>query len=120
MSSGPSGLPRRRSSNSSAGCRGNFDTNFGRTNRSIEADSRLWNVSTRRGETYSGRLDTETATSVELLDVTGRKHVVQRTDIAEMTASNRSIMPADFDRLPEAELAALLEYLASPPGEEKN
>ncbi len=88
-------------------------------NRNVEANYRLWNVSTRTGDTFSGRLDTETATTVEILDTAGQKHVVQRKEIVELNASALSIMPAGFDQLPAADLAALLEYLATTASEAK-
>ena len=50
-------------------------------NRSVEANYRLWNVTTKDGETLSGRLEAETQTTVEILDTTAQKHVIQRKDI---------------------------------------
>jgi putative heme-binding domain-containing protein len=82
-------------------------------NRSVEANYRLWNVTTKGGETFSGRLEAETQTSVEILDTTAQKHVVQRKDIATMDASQLSIMPTGFEALPQDDLKALIEYLAS-------
>ncbi len=81
-------------------------------NRSVEANYRLWTATTRSGDVFAGRLDGETETSVEILDTTGQKHVVQRKEIATLNSSNLSIMPGGFDQLPEAELASLLEFLA--------
>jgi putative heme-binding domain-containing protein len=81
-------------------------------NRSVEANYRLWTLVTKSGDTFAGRLDTETTTSVELLDTTGQKHAVQRSNIASLEASNLSLMPSGFDQLPAADLANLLEYLA--------
>ncbi|MSU33892.1 MAG: c-type cytochrome [Pedosphaera sp.] len=81
-------------------------------NRSVEANFRLWTATTRSDDVFSGRLDSETETSVEILDTTGLKHVVQRKDIASLDSSNQSIMPGGFEQLPEAELAGLLEFLA--------
>jgi hypothetical protein len=81
-------------------------------NRSVEANYRLWYVTTKEGETYAGRLETETQTSVELLDTTGQKHVVQRKNIASMESSQLSIMPNGFEALPPDDLKSLLEYLA--------
>jgi putative heme-binding domain-containing protein len=74
----------------------------------------MWNVTTKTGETYSGRLETETQTSVEVLDTTGQKHAIQRKDIATMEGSALSIMPAGFESLPASDLSALVEYLAQP------
>lgn len=81
-------------------------------NRSVEANYRRWTATTKGGDTFAGRLDTESATSIEILDTTGQKHVLQRSEIASLEASNDSIMPAGFDQLPAAELAGILEYLA--------
>lgn len=83
-------------------------------NRSVEANYRLWNLTTRSGDTYSGRLDGETQTSVEIFDTAGQKHTIQRKDIERLEASNLSVMPGGFDQLPASDLAALLEYLAQP------
>jgi putative heme-binding domain-containing protein len=82
-------------------------------NRSVEANYRMWNVTTRDGENYAGRLDSETATSVDILDTAGKKHTLQRKDVAEMNASALSIMPSGFDQLPPNDLASILEYLAT-------
>jgi uncharacterized protein len=82
-------------------------------NRSVEANYRLWNVATKDGETLSGRLETETQTTVEILDTTGNKHVVQRKDIASLQGLPTSIMPAGFEALPADDLKALLEYLTT-------
>jgi putative heme-binding domain-containing protein len=83
-------------------------------NRSVEANFRMWQVKTTDGSILAGRLDTETATTVELLDTEGRSHVVQRSSIELMKGSALSIMPVGLvDALPESDLAALLEYLAA-------
>jgi putative heme-binding domain-containing protein len=83
-------------------------------NRSVEANYRLWNVTTKDGNTYSGRLEAETQTTVEILDVAAQKHVIQRKDIQSLSASPMSIMPVGFEALPEEDLKGLLEYLAQP------
>jgi putative heme-binding domain-containing protein len=83
-------------------------------NRSVEANYRLWSVATKGGETFSGRLEAETQTTVEILDTTAQKHIVQRKDIASLDASQLSIMPTGFEALPADDLKALLEYLSQP------
>ena len=83
-------------------------------NRSVEANYRLWNVTTKDGEAYSGRLEAETQTTVEILDVAGQKHVIQRKDITSLDSSEMSLMPSGFEALPEDDLKALLEYLGQP------
>ena len=82
-------------------------------NRSVEANYRSWTVSTG-DETFAGRLESETQTTVEILDSTGQKHVLQRKDIKQMNTSGISIMPNGFESLPESDLSALLAYLATP------
>ena len=82
-------------------------------NRSVEANYRLWTVVRRDGESVSGRLDAETATSVDILDTTGMKHSIQRKDIARIESSQQSIMPSGFDQLPADDLAGILEYIAT-------
>ncbi len=82
-------------------------------NRSVEANYRLWNVTTKAGETFAGRLDGETATSIELLDLTGHRQVLQRSALASLESSNQSIMPTGLEAMGEADLASLLEYLAA-------
>ncbi|HKQ39436.1 MAG TPA: PVC-type heme-binding CxxCH protein [Verrucomicrobiae bacterium] len=81
-------------------------------NRSVEANYRLWSATTKDGQTFSGRLETETQTTVEILDTTAQKHVLQRKDIASLEASQLSIMPAGFESLPADDLKSLVEYLA--------
>jgi putative membrane-bound dehydrogenase-like protein len=81
-------------------------------NRSVEANFRMWSIETNDGDSYAGRLDTETQTSVELLDATGEKHIIPRKDIASMNASALSIMPVGIiDDLKPEEASALMEYL---------
>lgn len=80
-------------------------------NRSVEANYRSWSVTTKDGETYTGRLEAETQTTVEILDLTGAKHVVQRKDITKLDASSSPSCPPASSNSP-ADLAAILEYLA--------
>jgi putative membrane-bound dehydrogenase-like protein len=80
-------------------------------NRSVEANYRLWNITTKGGETFSGRLDTETQTSVEILDTTGQKHSFQRSDITALDVSPNSIMPTGFESLPPDDIKSLLSYI---------
>jgi putative membrane-bound dehydrogenase-like protein len=81
-------------------------------NRSVEANYRNWTATTKDGETFSGRLEAETQTSVEILDTTGQKHVLSRKDIASLEASQLSIMPVGLEALPAEDFKNLLEYLA--------
>lgn len=80
--------------------------------KGAEAPDKLPHYTTKGGDTFSGRLETETQTSLEILDTTGQKHVLQRKDIASLEASPLSIMPTGFEALPADDLKSLLEYLA--------
>ncbi|MBX3743733.1 MAG: c-type cytochrome [Verrucomicrobiae bacterium] len=82
-------------------------------NRSVEANYRLWTVTTRDDESVSGRLDSESRTTIEILDLANQKHVIQRADIRSLEASPLSIMPSGFEELPDQDLIDLFEYLAS-------
>ena len=83
-------------------------------NRSVEANYRMWTVETTDGEVLSGRLEAETQTTIEILDVAAQKHVIQRKDIESLEVSSNSIMPIGFEALPKDDLKALIEYLAQP------
>jgi uncharacterized protein len=83
-------------------------------NRSVEANYRSWSVTTKDGETYTGRLDAETQTSIEILDAASQKHAIQRQNVVSLQTSGLSIMPAGFEQLPPEDLKGLLEYLTQP------
>jgi putative heme-binding domain-containing protein len=85
-------------------------------NRSVESNYVLWTVETKSGDTFSGRLDTESTTSIELYDLQGQKHVFPRAEIARLEASRQSIMPTGFEQLGEQPLADLLAFIASGSG----
>ena len=81
-------------------------------NRSVEANYRMWDIETRSRDLFSGRLDAETQTTVELLDATGQRHVIQRKDIRSMNVSALSVMPVGLiDALKHEEVASLLQFL---------
>lgn len=83
-------------------------------NRSVEANYRLWTVTTKDGSTFAGRLEAETQTTVEILDLVAQKHVIQRKEIEAIEALPQSIMPIGFEALPTDDLKALLEYVSQP------
>jgi len=80
-------------------------------NRSVEANYQLWTVTTRDDEMFAGRMESETQTTIEILDTAGQKHVIQRKDIASLQSSATSIMPVGFEALPPDDLKALLAFL---------
>ena len=81
-------------------------------NRSVEANYRLWTVTTKDDNTYAGRLEAETQTTVEILDLVAKKHVIQRKDIKSLEVLPQSIMPIGFEALPADDIKGLLEYLS--------
>jgi len=81
-------------------------------NRSLEANFRLWTITTTEGDIISGRLDTESRTTIEILDTQGKRHVIQRADIDDVNASVLSIMPPGLiDMLKPHEVSSLMQYL---------
>ena len=81
-------------------------------NRSLESNFRLWTIETSDLETLSGRLDGESKTSVELLDLNGKRHIILRKNIDSIKASALSIMPSGLiDHLKPEEVASLIAYL---------
>ena len=85
-------------------------------NRSVEANFRLWTATTKDDESVSGRLESESQTAIEILDLAGQKHVIQRKDIKSLDVSQQSIMPGGFENLPAKDLTDLFEYMAASKG----
>jgi putative membrane-bound dehydrogenase-like protein len=80
--------------------------------RDVEGNFRQYVVATKAGRVVSGLLASETKTAVEILDAEGKLHAVQREDIEELQASNKSLMPEGFEKQMSADdLVNLLEFL---------
>jgi len=80
--------------------------------RSVEGNYRLYQVLTEDGRSMNGLLASETKTSLELYDSQGKKHILQREDVAQLIATPKSLMPDGFEKtLNETELVDLLEFL---------
>lgn len=82
-------------------------------NRSVEGNYRQYVVSTTAGEVFTGLLVAETKTTVELLDAEARRRVIPRAEVDELQSSAQSLMPEGFEKLPRAELVALVEFLSA-------
>ncbi len=81
-------------------------------NRSVEANYRMSDIETKARDHFSGRLNAETQTTVDLLDATGQTHVIERKDIRSMNISPLPVMPVGLvDTLKHEEVSSLLEYL---------
>jgi putative membrane-bound dehydrogenase-like protein len=82
--------------------------------RSVEGNFVQYTVATTDGRVIGGLLAAETRTTVELLDAEGKRHIVLREDIDEMTASKKSLMPEGFEKqITPAQLNDLLAFLTN-------
>src|SRR5207253_1298931 len=80
--------------------------------RSVEANFRIYTVATKGGLVLNGLLASESRTAIELFDAEGKKHTLLRSDIEELTASTKSLMPDGFEKqVSRQELTDLLEFL---------
>ena len=62
-------------------------------------------------DVITGRLLSESQTSVEIIDATGTVHPIQRSELKSLTASDKSVMPEGFEALPPQDLTDLLKFL---------
>ena len=73
-------------------------------------------VETRDGRTLFGRMESEAPNSLTLRDGSSQQHVILRSDVVTVSASTRSLMPADLERsMSEQELADVIGYLKADP-----
>ncbi len=82
--------------------------------RSVEGNFRTYNVLTTDGEIVTGMLAGESKTSIEIVNVQGKREVVLREDIERLTSSQKSLMPEGFEsQVTRDEMKNLLEFLTS-------
>jgi putative heme-binding domain-containing protein len=80
--------------------------------RGVEGNFRAWTVVTTRGQIINGLMNSETKTSLELVDAEGKKYVLNRSDIEEISVSAKSLMPEGFEKqINEKDLSDLLEFM---------
>jgi cytochrome c oxidase cbb3-type subunit 3 len=82
-------------------------------NAEILAQNRYYRVTTRNGESITGRLLNEDAFSVQMLDTKERLLSFQRTDLRQAGFLSESPMPSYRDTLTKAERDDVVTYLAS-------
>jgi hypothetical protein len=82
-------------------------------NAEVLAQNRYYRLTTKSGETVTGRLLNEDAFSVQLLDTKERLLSIQRTDLREAGFLSESPMPSYRDKLTKAERDDLVTYLIS-------
>lgn len=82
--------------------------------RSVETNYQLWTARTKDGRIFSGRLASETRTTIELMDTEGESSIIGRDELEVLQPSSLSLMPSGLEQqLSEQGLADLLEYMAS-------
>ena len=82
----------------------------------IAAGYQSYVVETRDRRTLVGRLEAEAPNSVTLRDGAAQAHVILRSDVISISASIRSLMPAELERaMSEQDLADLIGYLKADP-----
>jgi putative heme-binding domain-containing protein len=80
--------------------------------RSVEGNYRVYTVTTKAGTIVNGLLASESRTAVELIDAEAKRHSILRSDIDELAASPKSLMPEGFEKqVSRQELTDLLEFL---------
>ena len=88
-------------------------------NRAVEDRYLAYSVRTRGGEEYSGMLTSESANSVTVVNVSGTRETILRSDLESFTRSRFSFMPEGFEQLLQpqdlADLLAFLDRSAVPP-----
>lgn len=73
---------------------------------------RAYNVSTKNGKIFTGVLAAETATSITLRKEQGAEDTILRSDIEEMIASSKSLMPDGLEKeISPQDMANLIGYL---------
>jgi cytochrome c oxidase cbb3-type subunit III len=82
-------------------------------NAEVLPQNRYYRVTTKSGETITGRLLNEDAFSVQLLDTRERLLSFQRTDLRVAGFLSESPMPSYRDKLSAAEKDDVVTYLAS-------
>lgn len=80
--------------------------------RSVEGNFRAYTVATNDGRVLTGLLASESKTAIELLDAEAKTVSLPRSEIEEIAASAKSLMPEGFEKtLSEKDLTDLLEFL---------
>jgi len=83
--------------------------------RSVEGNFHVYTLVLADGRILSGMLGAESRTSLELIDAQAKRHTIERSDIDEIVATRKSLMPEGFEQqLSPEQLVDLLEYLTTP------
>ena len=83
-------------------------------NREAQPNFNTYNVITNQGKTFSGIIAVESATSITLRRAESREDVVLRSNIDEMSATGRSLMPEGLEKdLRPQQLADVIAFVRS-------
>lgn len=83
--------------------------------QTVEARYRAWSVTLNSGEVLDGIVSAETANNIVLRQAGGIEHAILRQEIATMSPSKQSLMPAGFESaLKPQDMANLLRWIRSP------
>ncbi|MCR9294297.1 MAG: c-type cytochrome [bacterium] len=81
-------------------------------NAAVDAKYLSYNVLTADGRIHSGKLETETGSSITLLAAEGKRTTVLRSEMEQLQASNKSVMPEGIENeLSPQDMADLLEFV---------
>jgi len=82
--------------------------------RDVEGNFRSYSV-IANGKVYAGLFAGESRTTITMVDSSGKRHVIQRSDVDEVFSNDKSLMPDGFEKqLSRTNLANVLEFLATP------
>ena len=82
------------------------------TNRAIDANYLAYNVRLSDGETLTGILAAETATSITLRQPGNKTLTLSRSEIADLKSSGLSLMPDGLERqIPVQDMADLVSFI---------
>ena len=82
-------------------------------NRAVESKFVNYAAVTSAGLTYTGMLAAETGASITLVGQEGKQTTILRSDLEELAASGRSLMPEGMEKdIPSRDFADLIAYLS--------
>jgi putative membrane-bound dehydrogenase-like protein len=81
-------------------------------NRAVEARYLNYSAITKNGLTLTGVVETETSTSVTLVEPEGKRHVLLRAELEELICTGRSAMPEGLEKdVQPQDLADLIAHI---------
>jgi putative heme-binding domain-containing protein len=85
-------------------------------NQAVEARYLNYTATLKNGRSFTGVLATATGSSITLLEPEGKKRVILRKDLDDLTSSGKSVMPEGLEKdLKQQDLADLIAFLRNAP-----